>query len=110
MMLEEMRSSAVRIFGFNALVGVYIYHIGSDMMNIKPTTFFPVLIVVLITLQVSGCRDNFQPLTHNNRYSLTSSGYLALHVDTQWVRVMPIGKTLIPKTGERNNFIGFHHP
>lgn len=74
-------------------------------MDIKPIAFFPVLFVILVALQASGCRDGFQPLTNNNRYALSMGGYLALHVDTQWVRVMPIGNTLIPRTGESNNLI-----
>lgn len=44
-----------------------------------------------------SCENSFQPLQENNQYAFTMYGTLDFHADTQWVRIMPIGKTLLPK-------------
>lgn len=59
-------------------------------------------IVILVALQWSGCEDDFQKLTENDKYAYSMSGVLDLHADTQWVRMMPINKTLLARNTENN--------
>lgn len=52
--------------------------------------------VLVISAMVWGCDDTFEPLQENDRYVFSMYGNLDILADTQWVRVMPIGKTLLP--------------
>lgn len=63
---------------------------------------FPQFILILIACYGLSCTDTFQPLSHNEKYAYTMNGALDLHADTQWVRLMPIGESLIPSS-ESNN-------
>lgn len=54
------------------------------------------LLAFLAVLIMSGCETTFEPMQQNDEYSFTMYGYLDVNADTQWVRTMPIGETLIP--------------
>ncbi len=43
-----------------------------------------------------GCENSFEPLQINEELTFSMNGVLDVHADTQWVRVMPIGRSLIP--------------
>lgn len=59
--------------------------------------------VVLVALQAISCERSFDPLQENDQYDFSIYGALSLYADTQWVRVMPIGETLIPTDPEPNS-------
>lgn len=71
------------------------------MMSAKERENY-VKIVLVILLAVLGirCERSFDPLQENDQYIFSIYGALDLHADTQWVRVMPIGETLIPTDPE----------
>ncbi len=43
-----------------------------------------------------GCENGFKSLEENNRYVFSINGTLDVHADSQWIRVMPIGESIIP--------------
>lgn len=49
------------------------------------------LTTAFITAFTSGCDNEFNPLKNNDFYFHAINGYLNVHADTQWVRVMPVG-------------------
>lgn len=51
---------------------------------------------------VLGCENEFDPLQENDRYVFSMYGTFDIHADTNWVRVMPITETLIPRDPESN--------
>jgi hypothetical protein len=51
---------------------------------------------IIGVLVFSGCESAFNPLDRNEELSFTMNGLLDVHADTQWVRVMPIGQSLLP--------------
>lgn len=67
--------------------------------QISVPPLFPVLILCIWNL---SCETTFEPLQENDLYAFTMYGSLDLHAETQWVRVMPIGETLIYKNPEPN--------
>jgi hypothetical protein len=44
----------------------------------------------------TGCDSAFEPIKPNDDIVFSLFGTLYLHADPQWVRVMPIGETLVP--------------
>ena len=68
----------------------------------KTRKLFTLAMVAFFALQWTGCRDSFQKLAENEKYAYSMSGVLDLHADTQWVRVMPINKTLLARNTENN--------
>jgi hypothetical protein len=74
----------------NFLLWIYNYN------NVR-IVFFALLYVC-----GTGCESGFEPLQENERYVFSMYGTLDLYADTQWVRVMPIGKSLIPRDPEPN--------
>jgi hypothetical protein len=52
----------------------------------------------MLPFTMGSCNDTFEPLQENDRYVFSMYGSLDVHADTQWVRIMPIGKTLLPET------------
>lgn len=54
------------------------------------------LIILFGLLIAISCEHSFDPLQENDRYVYSMYGSLDVHADTQWVRVMPIGESLIP--------------
>lgn len=53
-------------------------------------------LVLVILVSVSGCDSTFEPLKPSDDIVFSMFGTLDLHADTQWVRVMPVGKKLLP--------------
>lgn len=47
-----------------------------------------------------SCKSDFSPLAANDQYYFSMVGVVDLHADSQWVRVMPIGDSLIPNSRE----------
>lgn len=62
----------------------------------------PRFIIMLIACHGLACNDNFQPLSNNDKYAYSMNGVLDLHADTQWVRLMPIGESLISTSQSSN--------
>lgn len=62
-------------------------------------------LILLVILYLAGCDNTFKPLQQNDQYAFSMYGTLDLHADTQWVRVMPIGESLIPTNPESNNTV-----
>ena len=52
--------------------------------------------VFIGALCITGCKQDFTPLEPNDQYAFSMYGWLDVHSDTQWVRIMPIGEVLIP--------------
>lgn len=54
--------------------------------------------VLMLSALTWGCDDTFEPLQENDRYVFSMYGNLDILADTQWVRVMPVGTTLLPES------------
>jgi len=54
------------------------------------------LLCALCLLIFISCESSFEPLQKNDQLIFSINGVLDVHADTQWVRVMPIGESLIP--------------
>jgi len=61
-----------------------------------------VVFIALLYMFGTGCESGFEPLQENDRYAFSMYGTLDLYADTQWVRVMPVGESLIPRNPEPN--------
>lgn len=74
------------------------------MRNLHSQIYCKVKIFLLGLLCVSGiaCENEFDPLQENDRYVFSMYGAFDIHADTNWVRVMPIAETLIPRDPESN--------
>lgn len=63
--------------------------------------FWPGAVLILfVFLNAFGCENTFEPLQENDQYKFTLYGSVDLHADTQWLRVMPIGESLVPTDPE----------
>ncbi len=51
------------------------------------------LILALVTIML-GCENSFEPLKENDQYYFSIFGTLDASTDTQWVRVMPVRKSI----------------
>lgn len=60
------------------------------------------VIISIFVIYASGCEESFEPLQDNDQYAFSMYGTLDIHSDTQWVRVMPVGESLIPTNPEPN--------
>lgn len=60
------------------------------------------IMIIFFMIYSSGCEETFEPLQENDQYAFSMYGTLDLHADTQWVRVMPVGESLIPTNPEPN--------
>lgn len=49
-----------------------------------------------------SCENGFTPMEKNNKYVFSMNGALDVHADTQWIRVMPIGESIIPTNQNPN--------
>lgn len=58
------------------------------------------LALLIVVLMAAACDNSFDPLQENDEFAFTMYGALDVHADTQWVRVMPIGKKLIPSEAD----------
>lgn len=65
-----------------------------------PKTAVALLLAVFMVMHINSCENSFEPMQENDRYAFSMYGALDLHADTQWVRVMPVGSTLIPRNRE----------
>lgn len=52
--------------------------------------------ILLLFLAEAACDSAFEPIKKNDEVVFSMFGTLDLHADTQWVRVMPVGETLLP--------------
>lgn len=60
------------------------------------------LLSLLLVLFFSSCDNTFEPFQENHQYNFSMYGTLDLHADTQWVRVMPVEKTLLQERPQSN--------
>lgn len=60
------------------------------------------VLLFFVFLYGAACESTFEPLQENKQYAFSMYGTLDLHADTQWVRVMPIGESLISTDPEPN--------
>lgn len=74
------------------------------MVNVPRRIYNKIKIFLFVLLCVSGlgCENEFDPLQENDRYVFSMYGTFDIHADTNWVRVMPITETLIPRDPEPN--------
>lgn len=56
----------------------------------------PLLILFGSALFLWGCESTFEPIDKNEELVFSMYGVLDVHADTQWVRVMPVGTSLLP--------------
>jgi hypothetical protein len=61
------------------------------------------LIIVMCTVTFVGCENSFEPLQENEELAFSINGVIDIHADTQWVRVMPVGESLIPTDQDKNS-------
>lgn len=61
-------------------------------------------IIIFIAFLISSCNDTFEPMQEDHPYEFSMYGFLDVHADTQYVRIMPIGKTLLPITTETHEY------
>lgn len=66
------------------------------LKNKQMRTFSTGLFFVAFFLVLISCEQTFQPLEETDDV-FSMYGVLDVHSDTQWVRVMPIGKTYLPQ-------------
>lgn len=64
------------------------------MHTVKRLLFF--CFILFLMFAEIGCESTFDPLKKNEDIVFSMFGTLDLHADTQWVRVMPLGETLLP--------------
>lgn len=53
-------------------------------------------------ISLSGCENTFNPIKENDELVFSMVGVLDINADTQWVRVMPVGTSLLPLDAEPN--------
>ncbi|WP_421773583.1 hypothetical protein [Gracilimonas sp.] len=53
------------------------------------------LLIMLLSVLYGGCQNEFEPFEKTDKYVFSMNGYLDVHADTQWIRVMPIGETFL---------------
>jgi hypothetical protein len=66
------------------------------------TTGFYHACIVLCVFILFGCDSSFDPFQENEELAFSINGFIDIHADTQWVRVMPIGQSLIPTDPAQN--------
>lgn len=54
---------------------------------------------------ITACNESFSPLKENDAMVFSMVGVLDINADTQWVRVMPIGKSLLPTDTTSNGTV-----
>ncbi|MAO65347.1 MAG: hypothetical protein CL666_10145 [Balneola sp.] len=54
------------------------------------------VLIITSTLFFFGCDSSFNPIQENEELHFSMYGVLDVHADTQWVRVMPVGRSLLP--------------
>jgi hypothetical protein len=59
---------------------------------------------VVVIFTFSNCNNTFDPLQNDHPYAFSMYGYLDVHADTQYVRVMPILETLLPVSTQDYDF------
>lgn len=59
-------------------------------------------LAMLGLISLSGCENTFNPIKENDELVFSMVGVLDINADTQWVRVMPVGKSLLPLNPEPN--------
>jgi hypothetical protein len=68
------------------------------MIKRRNLTALTAVVLILFTMITgTGCEQTFEPLHDNDRYAFSMYGTLDLHADSQWVRIMPVGETLLPE-------------
>jgi hypothetical protein len=53
-------------------------------------------VMITLFLMITGCDESLEPLQGSDIYFYSVNGYLDASADTQWVRVMPVRKSIIP--------------
>lgn len=64
-------------------------------------------VLILLTLILSTCNNTFDPLKEDHPYVISMYGFLDVHADTQYVRIMPILNSLLPKSSETPGYTAF---
>jgi|GEM_PF-484588 hypothetical protein len=90
LLLSQNVFSKIDLIRIEKRLGRWIY------INVRVVFF------ALLYMCGTGCENVFEPLQENDRYAFSMYGTLDLQADTQWVRVMPIWESLIPRDPEPN--------
>lgn len=61
------------------------------------------IVTIGILFFIMGCETHFDPMQENDRYPYSLHGFLDVHADTQWIRVMPVLDTLLTQSSEPLN-------
>jgi hypothetical protein len=69
-------------------------------MHTKKTNIHAITLIACILIFIDACDNTFEPFQENNQYVFSMYGTIDLHADTQWVRVMPVGQTLLVEETE----------
>ncbi|MTI87158.1 MAG: hypothetical protein FH748_04230 [Balneolaceae bacterium] len=63
------------------------------------------LLALTISFCSIACESTFEPIDESKGYNFSMYGTLNVEADTQWVRVMPVGETLIPSDSSSNGTV-----
>ena len=63
----------------------------------------PVVYIIILSVFSYSCQNEFEPFDKTDKYVFSINGYLDVHADTQWIRVMPIGETFLPQDSSINS-------
>lgn len=63
-----------------------------------------ILNLCVVTFTLSACNNTFDPLQNDHPYAFSMYGYLDVHADTQFIRVMPILETFLPVNTQDYDF------
>src|SRR5690606_18238802 len=63
--------------------------------------------IIVIAMLVSSCNNTFEPLQEDHPYVFSMYGFLDVHADTQFVRIMPILNTLLPESSDSPGYNAF---
>ncbi|MBO6584496.1 MAG: hypothetical protein JJ953_00170 [Gracilimonas sp.] len=61
------------------------------------------LTFIILSAFFGSCENEFEPFEKTEKYVFSMNGYLDVHADTQWIRVMPIGETFLPQDSTINS-------
>lgn len=75
-----------------------------SVFNKSRAAYSKLLTVILLIafISFSGCENTFTPIKENDELVFSMVGVLDINADTQWVRVMPIGKSLLSLNSEHD--------
>ena len=75
----------------------------------RPGGSGPFAAALLATALLTGCDDTLEPFQPSDDAIFSMVGYLNLKADTQWVRVMPVRRSLLPGAGAIDAVVTLEH-